>query len=399
MGIIKGLIFDGVDTHNYNIGLTGKDVYNAPERDVELVTIPGRNGDFALDKKRYKNIDITYHAGAYDNTQPDFSKKISDFKNELASRIGYKRLEDEYNVNEYRLAMFKSGLVIDPTSYQRAGEFDIVFSCKPQRYLKSGETEFSITDGQTVINPTPYEAQPLLMVTGYGDLSIEGQKMTLDNSIPLGDVVIFTGAYSVTGSLSVSLRPVLASGDTFTVTAIFSYSVLPITGTTFTSMSSSSDAVVVYHSNGGTVKTTKTQSFTFGTSNSVVKSQSVAIGYSSGGSTGTETLALRLDLAYDGDSTITFGLTTTSSTHAYSVPRVIETPDTIANSSKSSLGSPTYIDLEIGEAYKIDSGNLISLNNAVSLGAELPVLKPGANWIRFDNTITDLKMIPRWWVL
>ena len=68
-----------------------------------------------------------------------------------------------------------------------------------------------------------------------------------------------------------------------------------------------------------------------------------------------------------------------------------------ANSSASILGHPTYIDCELGDAYKIESGEIISLNSKVVLGSDMPVLAPGSNKITFDNTITDLKIAPRWW--
>ena len=42
-------------------------------------------------------------------------------------------------------------------------------------------------------------------------------------------------------------------------------------------------------------------------------------------------------------------------------------------------------------------GEAKSLNAYIDLGSDLPVLAPGANTITFDNTITDLKVVPRWW--
>ena len=56
-----------------------------------------------------------------------------------------------------------------------------------------------------------------------------------------------------------------------------------------------------------------------------------------------------------------------------------------------------YIDLDIGEAYKIEGNEPVSVNDAVVLPAELPTLSPGTNTITFDNTITQLKIVPRWW--
>ena len=95
MGIIKGFTFDGVDSLDYNIGITGSAVYNAPTRDVEMISIPGRDGEYALDHGRFNNIEITYPSGMGDNDQTNFAQRVSDLRNQLASRVGYKRLEDE----------------------------------------------------------------------------------------------------------------------------------------------------------------------------------------------------------------------------------------------------------------------------------------------------------------
>ena len=149
--IFKALSFDGESSRTYGIYITGEAVYNAPERDVEMVTIPGRNGAFALDKGRFENIEVTYPAGMFADTEEDFAKGIADFRNMLCSRQGYCRLTDEYNPDEFRLAVYKSGLEVSPAQL-RAGEFNITFECKPQRYLMSGQQKFIVGDwGETEV--------------------------------------------------------------------------------------------------------------------------------------------------------------------------------------------------------------------------------------------------------
>lgn len=141
--IFKSLTFDGESSRDYGIYITGEAVFNAPEREVEMIAIPNRNGAFALDKGRFENIEVTYPAGVFAGSETDFAKAISDFRNMLCSRKGYCRLTDEYNPDEFRLAVYKSGLEVDPVAL-RAGEFDITFECKPQRYLMSGENKFIV---------------------------------------------------------------------------------------------------------------------------------------------------------------------------------------------------------------------------------------------------------------
>lgn len=136
--IFKALTFDGVSSRDYGVYITGEAVFNAPERDVEMITIPNRNGAFALDNGRFENITVSYPAGIFADTETDFAQAISDFRNILCSKRGYCRLEDEYNPDEYRMAIYKSGLEVSPAQL-KAGEFEIIFECKPQRWLKSGD--------------------------------------------------------------------------------------------------------------------------------------------------------------------------------------------------------------------------------------------------------------------
>ena len=204
MGIIKGFTFDDIDSLDYSVGITGEAVYNAPSRDVEMFAIPGRSGEFALDKGRFNNIEITYPAGIGEMSQSNFAQKVGELRNALCSKIGYKRLEDEYHTDEYRMAIYKSGLDVSPTHYNTAGQFDITFDCKPQRFLKSGETEQTVVNGGNLLNPTLFESNPLVMVQGYGTLNI-GDKSVRVDSVPIGNILLSNGEQlkdTTTGSSS-----------------------------------------------------------------------------------------------------------------------------------------------------------------------------------------------------
>ena len=141
----NSLIFDTVNTLDYGVVIDGEAAFDAPERDVEVVTIPGRNGTLQIDNGRFENIEVTYPASIWADEHGDFKTKIRNLRNAFASKRGYKRLTDTYNTDEYRLGVFKSGLECDPGVYNTAAEFDIVFDCKPQRFLTSGETSVDIT--------------------------------------------------------------------------------------------------------------------------------------------------------------------------------------------------------------------------------------------------------------
>ena len=148
--IFNSLIFGGINSADYGIYITGEAVYNAPERAVEMVSVPGRNGAIVIDQGHWNNIQVTYPAGTFGKTQEEFREAISAFRNAVLSQLGYQRLTDTYHPDEYRMAVYVSGLEVDPTQYGSAGEFKLKFDCKPQRWLTEGEQEITVGEwGET----------------------------------------------------------------------------------------------------------------------------------------------------------------------------------------------------------------------------------------------------------
>ena len=181
----------------YGVYITGEGVYNTPERDDEMVYIPGRNGALYRNKGTFKNIEVTYHCGMVGDTQTDFASGISAFRNALLLRDHYLPLYDDYNTEEYRMAVYRRGLEVNPVAYGQAGEFDITFDCKPQRFLKSGDTELTrSSSGQLVTNPTRWNASPIIKfkMTGatgtitLGDNGVRG--VITINGAPLNTEII-----------------------------------------------------------------------------------------------------------------------------------------------------------------------------------------------------------------
>ena len=176
--IFKTLRFDGTQlgmggvlSSDYGVYITGEAVFNAPTRRVNMIQIPGRNGLFAQDEGSFDNLTVTYPAGLFGVTESDFADAISNFRNALCSRVGYKRLEDDDNPSEFRMAVYKEGLEVTPATL-KAGEFTISFECKPQRWLKSGDSFETVALYQAFDNPTLFDASPVIAVQGYGTIQL-----------------------------------------------------------------------------------------------------------------------------------------------------------------------------------------------------------------------------------
>lgn len=210
--------FDGLTSSSLNTYISGEGTFNAPERVYDMQVIPGRNGALALDEKRFENVELTYPAFIFKDDGTNFETAISALRNALLSRNGYKRLTDTYHPGEFRLAIYKDGLEVAPTMINRAGEFDLVFNCKPQRYLVSGEEVTTLTASGTITNPTQFDARPLLVVTGTGNLTVNGTQIAISKTPTTIDCELmeaYNGTVSRNGDivLTPNAFPVLSPGS------------------------------------------------------------------------------------------------------------------------------------------------------------------------------------------
>lgn len=209
------LTFAGINSGTYGVYIAGDNVYNAPERDVEMITVPGRNGNLSIDGGRFENIEITYPAFMFRTNQADFASDLADFRSAILSKKGYQRLTDDYNAGEFRWAVYKSGLEVDPKIYNRAGEFELTFDCKPQRFLTSGETAVTFTASGSITNPTDFESKPLIRIWGAGIVTMNGYAITITTGNANGIYIDFDTfeAYSIAGSTVISQNGNVAIGN------------------------------------------------------------------------------------------------------------------------------------------------------------------------------------------
>lgn len=402
------IIFGGVDSADYGVYIGGEGTFNAPKRAVELVNVPGRNGAIEVDQGYYENIEVTYTAFNYETTLETFAQKLQEFRNALLSQRGYKRLTDTFHPDEFRLASYIDSFDVKPVMYNTAAQFEITFNCKPQRFLIAGEEKITLTtSGATVPNPTLYDANPMLEVEGYGTLTVNGSEIEIENAM-MGNVVVANESTKNAG-VSIGINTDYFNvGDTMTISRIdvsWHYDV-----GTFQNWrnASATDDMSYAYSNGMktlTISTTFTDlSITTGTASSSSKTGTVTFDYyKSGAQFRSYSITPTVNFAYD-NTTNTIAITvsgyaiTLESGMSYSEPQY-KTSDIYVDSTIPILGSPTYIDCDLGVCYKIENGTVIDLNSYIDLGSDLPVLSSGANAVIFDNTITSVAITPRWWTL
>lgn len=219
------LTFAGKSSHDFGIRISGEGTYNRPERNCKEYEVAGRNGTLLIDEGNFKNLPVTYPAYIIDG-MPD---KVEAFANYMGSFAGYQRLEDTYSPETFRMAQYKSGLEVKSHGYMnRQGEFDIVFNCKPQRFLKSGEKPITYsTSGGIILNKTDFGAKPHIRVYGSaaGTVGIGAYLITISSISEYVDIDCelmdaFKGAVNCNENVSFNADsfeiPTGQSGVTFT---------------------------------------------------------------------------------------------------------------------------------------------------------------------------------------
>lgn len=159
-----------------------------PKRKHEKFSVPGRNGDVIVYEDAWENIVQPYdiYLSAEKPGLPLVAAKVTRW----LMTDGYRKLEDEYDRDTFRLAAFLGPVDLENTLNQ-FGRARIEFDCQPQRFLKSGARAISATKGMTLQNPTGHTARPMLSVYGSGSgtitigdyslsLSVITNGMTLD---------------------------------------------------------------------------------------------------------------------------------------------------------------------------------------------------------------------------
>lgn len=211
------LEFDDIKTTDYYVWISGTGTFDAPVRAFEYVTIPGRSGDLILNNNRFENVEITYPCFI----SKGFETRFDAFRAALMSKAGkYYLLRDTYHPNEFRMAAIMGGTTPETGPYNRAGRFDLVFNCKPQRYLVSGLTTTSLSASGTITNPTRFTALPHIRVFGSGVLTIGNVAVTIaENPLEYIDIdceamECFMGATNANGYVSLTGHefPSLAPG-------------------------------------------------------------------------------------------------------------------------------------------------------------------------------------------
>ena len=359
----KTFTFNGRNSAEFGLFITGAAVHDAAAYDYEFIEIPGRNGDLILDNGRFHNIEIRYPAFVVDPS------KMPAIRAWLLGARGYQELTDDYNPQEYRMACYAQGLQGDPFALS-AVNFDLVFNCKPQRwqYEPAEPTRYIVLDSYQA--GTRWQAAAIFNTGGrVYDLT------TKDPAAAFADV------------LSVALEPI---GD-LTIGSDSKGAFIDLTANGL--VTTDGTGVVIRMENNG-------NDFLF------ELDTGAGVYYASNAYTVTNptpyTAAPLLEFVVTNGAWITAGLQAEiNGIHVTAAPT-------------AEFTGIMYVDSEIADSYYIDSGgNKVNANSVVTLTeggtptTDFPKLYPGENAVSFYRVTANpsnsygghVQIRPRWYTI
>lgn len=133
------LTYVGKNSKDFLLYISGPGVYDSPEVDMSLQTIPGKNGDIIQENAkagewRFKNIDFSYDAFFFGFLPP----KTTAVKSWLLSPTGYQVLHDTYDPDFFRMGICKEVLAFE-SKQNKAATMKMTFHCQPQRWSIDGQ--------------------------------------------------------------------------------------------------------------------------------------------------------------------------------------------------------------------------------------------------------------------
>lgn len=164
------LVWGGEASTDYGMVIGKAPAFDKPVKRTDVFTVPGRNGSILFQDGSFDDVVRTYNVWVAEDDN-NLTDKINALTAWLYSKQGYTRLEDNFEPDVYRLAYY-SGANDVSNELMQYGESTLTFTCRPERFYKSGEAPFSVSNGDYIVNPTKFSSKPLINIVASGTVTV-----------------------------------------------------------------------------------------------------------------------------------------------------------------------------------------------------------------------------------
>ena len=179
----RGLIvYGGEASSDYGMVVAEAPSFERPTRKQSVYTVPGRNVAVVFQQDAWEDVVRSYQVWLADDAEKDLVDQVDAFEAWLNSQKGYQRLEDSFEPDVFRLAYYSGGIGVS-NHLTQYGEATLSFTCRPERFYKSGEQPVTVVNGDNINNPTRFAAKPLIHIEGSGTVTITCGGKTMSASV------------------------------------------------------------------------------------------------------------------------------------------------------------------------------------------------------------------------
>ena len=169
------IVYDGESSADFGMVVAEAPVFEQPTRKMTVYQVPGRSGDIVFPQDAWNDVQRKYKIWVAEDSYLDLPTKVRAFTSWLNSKTGYLRLEDSFEPDVFRLAYYTGGDYVT-NDLMQYGETTLTFTCRPERFLKAGESVIDVSGSGTyaldLYNPTRFESKPLIKIFGSGKVIV-----------------------------------------------------------------------------------------------------------------------------------------------------------------------------------------------------------------------------------
>lgn len=174
------IVYGGESSSDYGMVVAEAPAYERPKRKETIYTVPGRNGVILFQEDAWEDVPRNYKVWLAEDGNDTLVEKVDAFESWLNTQTGYTRLEDNFEPDIFRMAYYSGGDGFS-NNLTQYGEATLNFTCRPERFLKSGEIPIAVTNGTVIANPTKFVSKPLIHIEASNKtikVTINGKTIT-----------------------------------------------------------------------------------------------------------------------------------------------------------------------------------------------------------------------------
>lgn len=175
-------VYAGEASSDYGMVIAEAPAFERGKRKTTVYNVPGRNGSVIVQQDAWEDVPRNYKVWLTLDGKQALNEAVDAVEGWLNSVKGYQRLEDNFEPEIFRLAYYNGGDEFSNMAMM-AGEGTIRFTCRAERFYKSGEQAITVTNGTKIYNPTRYTSKPLIHIEGSGTVTVSIGGNTISASV------------------------------------------------------------------------------------------------------------------------------------------------------------------------------------------------------------------------